>query len=182
MTLVLRAALGALLLLPLAPLLSQPVRAQGVGLQFNEMKQDSGQPVEITSNQLEVDQAKGTAVFTGDVVVTQGTTRMSADRVEATYAAGTDGAQGGISTIHATGNVLIASGDLGVQGTEAVYTMAEDQIVMTGSVVVTQGASTITGQRLVVNVDSGTGRMEGRVRTVIQSANPPGTSSGRSNR
>ena len=182
MTLALRAALGALLLLPLAPFLNQPVLAQGVGLQFNEMKQDPDQPVEITSNQLEVDQAKGTAVFTGDVVVIQGATRMSADRVEATYSAGTDGSESGISTIHATGNVLIASGDLGVKGAEAVYTMAQNQIVMTGSVVVTQGGSTITGQRLVVNVESGTGRMEGRVRTVIQSGTPQVSSSGRGNR
>lgn len=168
MSFALRAALGAFLLLPAAA----PVTAQGVGLQLGDLKQDESQPVEITSNQLEVDQAAGTAIFTGDVVVVQGELRLSSERVEAVYSQTAEGGQGGISSIHATGNVVIASGSIGVQAKEAVYSMESDQIVMTGDVVVTQQGSTITGQKLVVNVGAGTGRMEGRVRTVLETRNP----------
>ncbi len=49
------------------------------------MKHDATQPVEITSDRLELDQAAGSAVFTGTVKVGQGTLRLAADRVEVFY-------------------------------------------------------------------------------------------------
>lgn len=42
---------------------------------------------------------------------------------------------------------------------------------MTGDVLLTQGESVMSGQKLSVNLRSGTGQMDGRVRTILQ----PGT-------
>ena len=59
--------------------------AQGATVPFGGMKHDATQPVEITSDRLELDQAAGSAVFTGTVKVGQGTLRLAADRVEVYY-------------------------------------------------------------------------------------------------
>ena len=45
--------------------------------------------------------------------------------------------------------------------------MPARQVTMTGDVRLTQGQNVISGQKLVVNLDTGTGTMEGRVRTTL---------------
>jgi lipopolysaccharide export system protein LptA len=55
-----------------------------------------------------------------------------------------------------------------VQGQEAVYTVATGVVVLTGDVLVTQGASTIAGPKLTYNLESGSGVMDGgRVQSVF---------------
>jgi lipopolysaccharide export system protein LptA len=61
------------------------------------------------------------------------------------------------------------------EGEQAVYTIADKQMVMTGDVAVTQGSNIVTGQRMVVNLDDGTAVMEGRVRTIIDTSKPAKT-------
>ena len=43
--------------------------AQGTSVAFGTMRQDTDAPVEVTSDQLSVDQDSGTAIFTGDVLI-----------------------------------------------------------------------------------------------------------------
>ena len=50
---------------------------------------------------------------------------------------------------------------------EALYTIDSGNVVMTGDVLLTQGANAISGQKLVLNLKDGTGVMEGRVQTVF---------------
>ena len=50
---------------------------------------------------------------------------------------------------------------------EAVYSVAEGVVTLSGDVLLTQGRNAIAGDRLVVDLSSGNGRMEGRVRTVF---------------
>jgi len=42
------------------------------------------------------------------------------------------------------------------------------RLVMTGDVLLTQGASVMSGQKLDVDLKTGVGRMDGRVRTILQ--------------
>jgi lipopolysaccharide export system protein LptA len=65
------------------------------------------------------------------------------------------------------GRVLFASPSEAAEADEAEYTIASGEVVMTGDVLLTQGSSTISGNRLVYNLDAGTGSMEGRVQTVF---------------
>jgi len=44
-------------------------------------------------------------------------------------------------------------------------------LTLTGDVLLTQGASALTAQRMTVNVDTGVAQMSGRVRTVFQQGN-----------
>ena len=147
--------------------------AQSGTLSFDDLKQDNSLPLEIDSDELEVNQAAGTAIFRGDVVVTQGDMRLSAKQVEARYAEGTDGAQGRLTRLSASGGVLIAAGQSAIEAREAVYNLDRGELLLTGNVVLTQLGNTLSGQRLTVDVNNGTGRMEGRVRTVLQTGGSP---------
>ncbi len=123
-------------------------------------------PVEVTADAFSVDQSTGKAVFDGNVLVVQGDVRMSAGKVTIEYASG-DGAQGGIDRLLATGGVTFVTVSDAAEARDAVYSVADGTVTMTGEVLLTQGQNAIAGDKLVVNLTSGNGRMEGRVRTVF---------------
>lgn len=129
------------------------------------MQQDTSLPVEVTSEQLSVDQSRGTAVFTGNVVVTQGEMRLAAPRLEVDYSQGADGR---IERAHATGGVTLVNAREAAEAEEAVYTVGTGSILMTGEVLLTQGRTTLSGSRLTIDLDTGSGQMQGPVRTVFQ--------------
>ena len=161
-----RAIIACLAVLALA--ISSPAHAQGADVAFGALKHDSSQPVEIAADQLQVNQETGRAVFQGNVEVGQGEMRLAAQRVEVEYEGG-DSSTGEVQRLHATGGVTLSSGAEAAEAREAVYTIESSQIVMTGDVLMTQGQNALSGQKLTVNLDDGTGVMEGRVRTVFQS-------------
>lgn len=129
---------------------------------------DSSLPVEVSSNQLDVDDNSGTAVFSGDVVVTQGLLRLTGPVVNVWFAEGPDG-DNEIEKVYASGGVTLFNGLEAAEGEDALYTLATGTVVMTGDVVLTQGRSAIAGDRLTVNLDDSTGLMEGRVKVLYQS-------------
>lgn len=144
--------------------------AQGAALSFGALKQDTSQPVQITADSLTVNQTDGTAVFEGNVMAIQGEMRLGAARIEVMYQ---DGGTG-IETLRALGGVTVVSATDAAESSEALYTIATGDLVMTGDVLLTQGQNTITGERLVVDLKAGTGRMEGRVQTVFTPGTKPG--------
>jgi lipopolysaccharide export system protein LptA len=129
---------------------------------------DSGEPVEITSDSLGVDQLANTAVFSGSVVVGQGALRLAADEVEVIYASGGDSA---IETIRATGNVTVTNGAESAEGAAALYRVAEGVIELEGDVLLTQGTNAIAGERLRIDLNTGRGNIEGRVQTIVVPGN-----------
>lgn len=137
--------------------------AQGATVAFGGLKQDTTLPVEISADQLTVNQADGTATFTGNVLVGQGEMRLSAGTVQVEY--GADGKT--IASLHASGGVTLANKSEAAEAREAIYTIDSGQVTMTGDVLLTQGASAISGQKLVIDLKAGTGSMEGRVQTIF---------------
>lgn len=162
MTPAFRALAAALAIAAAAPL---SARAQGAEVAFGGIRADTSLPVEVTADTLSVNQTDGTATFSGNVLVVQGEMRLSAERVEVVYG-GTDRSR--IERLHASGKVTLVSGKDAAEAADAVYTIESGAVEMTGAVLLTQGTSTIAGQKLVVDLASGTGRMEGRVTTVLQ--------------
>ncbi len=155
---------------PLAPLalicaLAVPAAAvaQQAQVAFGGLKQDTSLPVQVDADSLTVNQADGTAVFSGNVRVGQGEMRLAAATVRVEYAA--DGKA--IRQLHASGGVTLASASDAAEAREAVYTIADGHVVMTGDVLLTQGQSAISGQKLVIDLKAGTGVMEGRVSTIF---------------
>lgn len=141
------------------------VHAQGADVAFGGIRADTSLPVEVTADQLSINQTDGTAIFAGNVVVIQGDMKLAADRVDVAYS-GEDRTR--IERLHASGSVVLVSGSDAAEAEDAVYTIETGAVEMTGNVLLTQGANTIAGQKLVVDLASGTGRMEGRVKTVLQ--------------
>lgn len=147
----------------LAFTLAGPLAAQQAKVDFGGLKQDTSLPVNVEADSLAVNNSDGTAVFTGNVEVVQGEMRMKAAEVKVEY--GADGK--GISRLHATGGVTLANQNDAARAQEAVYTIDSGTVVMTGEVLLTQGASTMAGQKLTIQLKDGTGVMEGRVSTTF---------------
>ena len=138
--------------------------AQGATVAFGGIKTDRTLPVEVTADQLTVNQTDATAIFTGNVIVIQGDLRIAAAAIRVEY---DKDDRTRIDRIHATGGVTLTSPTEAAEGREALYDVASGEVVMTGEVLLTQGGSTVAGQKLVIDLGTGTGRMDGRVRTVI---------------
>ena len=62
-------------------------QAQG-NIAFGGLSHDSTLPVEITADQLQVDQTDGSALFKGNVVAGQGDMRLSANEMKVEYSSG----------------------------------------------------------------------------------------------
>lgn len=144
--------------------LGSDLSAQGTTVAFGTMKQDTDLPVEVTADELAVDQNDGTAIFTGDVLIGQGEMRLSAPRVLVIYK--TDNS--GIERLEATGGVTLVSGPDAAEASRADYDIDSGVIVMTGDVLMTQGQNALTSDRMTVNLDTGTAQMVGRVKTILQ--------------
>ena len=123
-------------------------------------------PVEVTSDALSVNQADGSAEFTGSVLIVQGVMKLSADRVLVIYKTDDTGKRA-IDRLEATGSVLLVSGPDAAEAQRADYTIDEGTIVLTGDVLLNQSAGTLASQRMVVNLTTGTASMAGRVKTIL---------------
>ncbi len=143
---------------------------------FGGFKHDSTAAIEIVADALEVRQAENLAIFTGEVVAGQGTLRLTADKLTVTYAtekidttSTTD--TGAIQHMRADGKVFLSNGAETAQGAWAEYDVASGMIRMGGDVVLTQGDNAISGESLVIDLNAGTGRIEGgRVKSVFAPA------------
>jgi lipopolysaccharide export system protein LptA len=153
----------ALILLAAFVLAVAPATAQQTGIAFGGLRQDTSLPVEITADNLAVNNADGTAEFSGNVLVGQGDMRLTAATIRVEY--DTDGRS--IRRLVATGGVTLSAGGEAAEAAAAEYTIATGQVVMTGDVLLTQGASALAGQALTIDLKAGTGRMSGRVQTTF---------------
>lgn len=140
--------------------------AQSANIALGTAAFDRTQQVEVSADELSIDQSNGQAVFAGNVLVVQGEVRMSAARVAVEYAQD-GGAPNGISRLQATGGVTFVTASDAVEASEATYSVANGTVQLSGDVILTQGQNAISGERLVVDLNSGQGRMEGRVRTIF---------------
>ena len=125
----------------------------------------SGGPVEVSAENMRVDQNSGQVEFTGNVVIGQGDMRLSAERVLVRYE-GEDRSR--IASLDAEGGVVLVRGEDAAEAGKAVYEVATGLVTLTGDVLLTQGANVMAGETVVVNLSDGTARASGRVRTVLQ--------------
>lgn len=155
-----------LAILSLALMAASVAMAQDTAVAFGGLKGDTSLPVEMKSDALSVNQADGNAVFTGNVVVTQGAMKLSAAEIRVEYSAD----KKAIEKLYATGGVLLANANDAAQADQAVYTISTGEVVMTGNVLLTQGQAAMSSVKLIIDLKSGTGRMEGRVTTTFTPA------------
>lgn len=142
-------------------MMAQIATAQTAGIAFGGIKGDPTLPVDVTSQSLTINQKDGSAEFAGTVLVIQGAMRLSADLLRVEYKAD----KSGIARLFATGNVLLVNATDAAASDEAVYTVDLGQVMMLGNVRLTQGETILTAPKMIVDLKTGLGTLEGGVKT-----------------
>jgi len=162
---------GILLAIALVVTLCGDVRAQDFGAAFADFSTGSNEPIQIEADKLEVRDEEKIAIYSGHVRVRQGDTILQAPELRVFYAGepAPNGAAGSsVTRIEAGPGVSVRSGDQTATGDQAVLDMAKDIVTLEGNVLLTQGTNVVRGDRLVVNLATKQGRVEGgRVQTLI---------------
>lgn len=125
---------------------------------------DTSAAIEVSADSLSIDQDTSTAIFDGNVIIGQGDLRITAGQVEVIY--GEDTSQ--IARLLASNGVTFVTTTEAAEAQQADYDITTGLLVLTGEVLLTQGASAISAGRIVINVTDGTALMDGRVRTILQ--------------
>ena len=141
--------------------------SQGFEVAFGNLQEESDLPVEVNADSLSIDQSNGSAVFSGNVHVSQGSMRLSAPEVQVYY----NDSSSGISRLEASGGVLLVDGPDAAEANTAVYSVDNNTVQMMGDVLLTQGNNTLQSQKMTVNLKTGTAQMEGRVKTIMRTGN-----------
>ncbi len=146
-----------------ALIFATPLAAQ-TNINLGGISADPSAPVEVAADNLTVDQDTGTATFTGNVLIGQGDLRLSAGSVEVVYGSGT----GNIARLKASGGVTFVTATEAAEAQNADYDITGGTLTLSGNVLLTQGASAISAERMTVNLETGNAQLSGRVRTVFQ--------------
>lgn len=147
---------------------------------------DREQPIRVQANSAELDERQGVAVYRGDVVITQGTLKITGDTVTITR-----NAQGDIEVFTSVGKPAYYEQKPAVDkqivkayGLTIQYFAANERIVLIDQAKVIQEGNTFEGekivydtQRQIVNAGRATGSNvttpRPRIDMVIQPKNPP---------
>ena len=168
-----------------APAPAPPAAAGGGGGVFS-----GGGPIDVSSDSQErVDPQH--IRFTGKVEVIQGQARLRSPQIDLFYpprgqpaagdhAATSGGTLGKIERAEAEGPVYYITPTQSAKGDHGTYIAADDSITLTGNVVLTQGQSVSTGDKVVMHQKTGqavltataSGSNKGRVRGVFYPSQP----------
>lgn len=138
----------------------------------------SNAPVQVGSDNYRADQNVHTEYLDGRVEIQQADARLRADHIKLIHTGGGDSGNGWgeVARMEAEGNVYYVAEDRTMKGDSAVYTKADDTVVVTGGkVILTQGQNVMTGTRIVAHPKAGTYTMDsapdsanhGRVKMVL---------------
>lgn len=148
---------------------------------FGGLGGESDEPIEIESDELEVRDQEGLAIFIGNVVVVQGESRMKTAQLTVHYdtenqgteepapaAQGPGGSQQ-ISKLVATGGVVVTTKEQTATGNTGTVDMKTNMLELDGDVTLTQGQNVVNGNKLIVNLDTGHARVlsDSRVRVLL---------------
>lgn len=126
------------------------------------------EPIEISADRLEADDAVKTLVFIGHASARQGDVTMTGDRLTIHYLA-----EGGdVDRIVAEGNVRIVQGGRVATGGRVEFFRAEERMVLTGGPRISDGTNAVQGEEIVLflkeNRSVVKGGEGGRVNAVFQ--------------
>jgi len=147
-----------------------------------DMRIETEQQTIEADESLEFWGAEQRAVARGNAVVTQGTTSLRADLIEALLKTQDGGSRAGptaigvgegsgVERVRAWGNVRIRTPSEIVEGDEGDYDVVNQVAVLTGNVRISRGKNQLNGHKAVVDLKAGVSRLAGgdgnRVRTIL---------------
>lgn len=144
---------------------------------------DREQNIEIEADSAEQDDVKGLAIYKGDVVITQGTLKITGDHVTIHY----DGS-GDFTKMVTLGNPAhfdqlpdgqadIAANYQRAKASRMEYFKATDTIILLGNAIYGQGGDKVAADR--IDYDSHNGRMKARTVTAAKGNGKPAKKPGR---
>jgi len=178
--------IGAAGLFAIALLAAGGAAAQGgASSQMTGLKLSGDDPIQIESDKLEVRDAEGIAIFTGNVNVVQGPTLLKSGSMKVYYAKDAANATpsaagpstGNIERIEVDGKVYVKSETQVATADRATFDMKTEVMTMSGDeVVLSEGQNVIVGCKLTVQMSSGLatldgcgkGAQTGRVKMLLQ--------------
>ncbi len=104
--------------------------------------------IEVSSRQMEVDQAKGTVLFLGSVVGKRGEMTIYADKLTL-YLVDIDGKRN-IERLTAAGQVRVVDGERVARANNLEYLQAEEKMILTGKAEVHQAANLVSGEEIIL--------------------------------
>lgn len=148
--------------------------AQGLSGSIGNLAVNSDAPIRIEADVLEIDEPQSTATFTGKVKATQDNMVLNTETLIVKYRAASGGEGAQLRSVDARGNVVLRVDDQTASGRNAHYDLAKEELILSGDIVLSQGDNVLRGERLVVDLKTGTANMvastattPGRVRAVI---------------
>jgi len=154
---------------------SQSGTASGPPNALQGFSQNRDKPIKISSASLEVRDKDKVATFSGDVHLVQGDTTLRSKSLVVFYndestakpakpppIAGAPDAPVSqqIRRVEAKGGVLVTQKDQTATGESGVFDMQANTVTLLGNVVISQGQNVVKGDRLTVDLTSGTSRVE----------------------
>ena len=142
-------------------------------------RHDSSAPIDFAADHIELQDKANRAILSGNVRITQAEMVLTAARVTVAYTGkATDGSPKA-SRIDASGGVTITRPDQKARGQYGVYDVNRRTVIMLGGVTLNQGANTVSGSRLTIDLDSGKAVVDGSGRVSGGDGTPTTTSGGR---
>jgi lipopolysaccharide export system protein LptA len=164
------------------------VLALGAGAAQAQLSAQRG-PIDITGDHMDVRDAEHVIEWKGRVEALQNDSRMRSDLLNIYYKAAPKAAGGAakpsapgadfgdIDRMEAQGDVYFVTPTEVARGDKAVYTAANDTIVITGNVVLTRGEDVGRGTRLVIDLHTNHATLEGgptgRPRVIVYPKQKP---------
>jgi lipopolysaccharide export system protein LptA len=156
---------------------AQPGAASGPPNALQGFSQNRDKPIKISSASLEVRDKDKVATFSGDVHLIQGDTTLRSKTLVVFYddesapkpakppppIAGAPDAppiSQQIRRVEAKGGVFVIQKDQTATGESGVFDMQANTVTLLGNVVISQGQNVVKGDRLTVDLTSGTSRVE----------------------
>jgi lipopolysaccharide transport protein LptA len=134
------------------------------------LKVGKDEEIKILSENMLFDRKKNNTTFSGNVVLTYGSLKLTTESLKINYDEQTD-----LDTIKveffALGNVKIQNNEQEISGDKAYFNKQNEEIILTGNVSVIQPKSVITGNKLILSLKEGTASIIGPVTTTFSPGN-----------
>lgn len=183
-----RFAIPSLAACLLAPLFAVALGAAGCSPALAQKAQsspvlpggDSKEPINIDAAKLDYFDKEQKLVYTGDVVATQGESKLKASALVLYLTPKSKADQQGapssssqLRRMEASGPVTLISKDQVGTGDSGVYEKAENKVYLIGNVTLSQGPNVTKGDKLIYDLTTSQAVVTGRVRSMFIPSNGP---------
>lgn len=158
-------------------LLASPLAAQTSALKGH----NTDAPIDVDAKAIDVLDANGKAIWSGDVRITQGDMKLNADTVTVFYSRSKSGGNPTIERLDAQNNVKLVTPSETATGRYGIYDVAQKTITLVGGVTLSHGESVLHGARLAIDLETGRSKLDGAGAPAApgQPASPGGRVTGR---